>query len=391
MGAKVVSGARLGLIESTPAIVEVKPTKIDALLGVAVPPKEMIRHLTLLGFGVSGLAKLKVRVPWWRPDVSNGSDVAEEIIKMVGLDALPATIPAWSPTSIQFDAGRALTGKVRELLRAVGLFELTTYSFISEDDLTRFGLNPAKHLKLKNPMSIEQAYMRSTMLPSLVKVMETNQRYAKQFGVSEISRVFVPSGKKGRLPEEPYKVAVAIMGDYFAVKAPLDLITRELRLDISFVPSKQSYYYPGRQADVVLGGNVIGTLGQLHPRLNTIKGNRPVSFMEIDLAPLIAAADSHRYAPLSRFPSIARDIAMVVDGSVLWADVVAAIKDELPETLLTFLSRYEGQGIPDGKISLALRVTLTNMERTLTDPEADAAADEIVKILQKKFNAELRS
>lgn len=392
MGAKVISGARLGAVESEKVIVEVKPEKINNLLGLEVAPKDMIKHLQLLGFEVSGLAKLKVRVPWWRPDVTGAPDVAEEIIKMVGLDALPATIPAWSPDNIQFDTVRPLTDKVRELLRACGLFELTTYSFISQEDIERFGLKPAGHLKLKNPMSIEQAYMRSTMLPSLVKVMEANQRYAKQFGVSEISRVFVPTGKKGQLPNEPYKVGLSVMGDYFAAKGPLDLIARELRLNLAFAPSKHAHYYPGRQADVMLNNVVIGSLGELHPRLTSaIKGNRLLSFAEIDLAPIIAAADSHTYTPLSRYPSISRDIAVVLDNSVLWADVKAAIIDVAPDVKLSYQSRYEGDGIAAGKMSLALRVTMSDMERTLTDKEADETVDQILELLKKKYSAEPRS
>lgn len=392
MGAKVVSGVRLGAVESLAVAIEVKPDQIDRLLGIKTAPKDMIRYLKLLGFEVSGLAKLKVRVPWWRPDMSNSSDVAEEIIKMVGLESLPATIPAWSPENIAFDTTRALISRVRELLRASGLFELTTYSFVSEADLERFGLKPAKHLKLKNPLSIEQAYLRSTLQPSLVKVLESNQRYAKTFGVSEISRVFIPGKKKGDLPNEPYKVGVGVMGDYFAAKAPLDLLARELRLDLQFTPSTHDTYYPGRQADVHLNGELIGCIGELHPRLTKeIKGDQSMSYAELNLEPLISAADSHIFTAISRFPSISRDIAVVVKSSVLWSDIAAVVTHELPTAKVTFQSRYEGKGIPEGHCSIALRITLSDLERTLTDAEADEAADQVLSSLTKKFDAKLRS
>lgn len=392
MGAKVVSGARLGAVESSAVTIEVKPEKIDHLLGIQTPPKDMIKYLKLLGFEVTGLAKLKVCVPWWRPDMKNSSDVAEEIIKMVGLDKLPATIPAWSPDNIEFDTTRAVTGRVRELLRASGLFELTTYSFVSEADLERFGLNPAKHLKLKNPLSIEQAYLRSNLQASLVKVLEANQRYAKNFGVSEISRVFIPGKKKGDLPNEPYKVAVAAIGDYFAVKAPLDLLARELRLSLTYVPSKHASFYPGRQADVVLNEVVIGSIGELHPRVTKeFKGDKAVSYAELDLEPLITAAESHVFAPISRFPSISRDIAVVVKNSVLWNEIATVVSSELPTANISFQSRYEGKGIPDGHVSIAWRIMLSNMERTLTDAEADSAVNQVINTLAKKFGATLRS
>lgn len=392
MGAKVIAGARQGEVESERVKVEVKPERINELLGIDVAPKDMIKHLTTLGFEVSGLAKLRVAVPWWRPDVTDGSDIAEEVIKMVGLDALPATIPAWKPQDIAFDRSRTITDQVRGLLRAAGLFEVTTYSFISEEDLQHFGLKPAKHLKLKNPLSIEQAYMRSTLLPSLVKVLETNQHYAKQFGVSEISRVFNPTGKKNELPNESTRVAVAVMSDYFAAKAPLDLVARELKLNLQFKPSKHDQYHPGRQADVHLDDQLIGSIGQVHPKLlSKIKGNRAVSFAELDLAPIVQSADSQVYSPLSRFPSISRDVAVIMDSSVLWADVVAAINAELPDLKIGYLSRYEGAGVPNGKVSLALRITMNDMEKTLTDKEANTIQEALLTLLKRQFKAILRT
>ncbi len=392
MGAKLIAGARQGEVESPQVIIEAKPERINQLLGISVAAKDMVSHLTKLGFGVSGLAKLKVKAPWWRPDVRNSSDLAEEIIKIVGLDALPATIPSWSPHDIEFDTRRALVGRVRELLRAAGLFELTTYSFVSEADLERYGLNPAKHLKLKNPLSVEQAYLRSNLQASLVRVLENNQRYAKTFGVSEISRVFVPGKKKGDLPAEPYKLGVAVMGDYFAAKAPLDLLARELHVTIGFKPSSHEVLYPGRQADIYIGEQLIGSIGELHPRLmDGIKGQRSVSYMEVELEPLLMAAASHVFKPLSRFPSISRDIAVVVDKAVAWHDVRQAVARVLTDGEVHFQSRYEGSGIPTGSVSLAFRITLTHMERTLTDAEADQVVDDVIKLLAQQFSATPRS
>lgn len=392
MGAKLLDGARQGAIESPKRVIEVKPARICELLGVVVAPKDMVKQLTSLGFTVAGLAKLKITVPWWRPDVVTAADIAEEVIKMVGLEALPATIPSWSPQAVHFDSDRAVRDTVRGLLRAAGLFELTTYSFVSEADLQRFGMKPSNHLKLKNPLSSEQAYMRSTLLPSLVTVLERNQQYAKEFGVSEISRVFRRSAKKSNLPEEAYHVAIARFGDYYATKAVLDLLARELYLGLEFVPSKHAQYFPGRQADVRLRGEAIGSTGELHPRLlGEVKTMRSVSYAELQLAPIIAAAGAHVFAPISRFPTISRDVAVVVAADVLWSAVDAVIREELPTAQISFLSRYEGKGVPTGKVSLAFRMTLSNMERTLTDDEADKAVSEVVAALINRFNASLRS
>lgn len=391
LGAKVVAGARLGALESPAVNIDVKPQRINDLLGIEVPPKQIIGLLSKLGFKVSGLAKLKVQAPWWRPDIKEDADVVEEVIKLVGLDSLPAKLPSWQPIAISFDTTRTATSKIRELLRAAGLFEVTTYSFVSEADLQRFNLLPAKHLKLKNPLSVEQAYMRSSLLPSLMRVVESNQRYAKSFGVSEISRVFMPRPKKGQLPIEEYRIAVAVMGDYYAAKSPLDLVARELDLSLEYRPSDNQNYHPGRQADIILNGVVIGSIGQLHPKhLEAIKGDRLVSYLEVRLADIVSAIDSRSFDPISKYPSISRDIAVVIDRSVLWSTVAEAVMAEVPYAKVSYQSRYEGTGIESGKVSLAWRMTLTNMERTMTDEEADAAVLQVMTMLEKKFLAKPR-
>ena len=343
-GAKVRSAARLGALESPGLVVEVMPQRINKVLGIELPAKQIVSLITRLGFKVSGLAKLKVKPPWWRPDIKEDADIIEEVIKLVGLDELPATIPAWQPSKVQFDASRHYKDRIRELLRAAGLFEVVTYSFVSEADLERFNAKPAKHLRLKNPLSSEQAYMRSTLLPSLVRVVENNQRYAKSFGVSEISRVFKPAARKGDLPHEDYQLGVAVMGDYYAAKQPFDLLARELHMDLRYVASKHQQYHPGKQADIELGGKIIGSIGQLHPKhLKKIKGNRLVSYAEVAIAPLIEATSTHGYSPLSKYPSISRDIAVLIDKAITWQDVADAVQSEIPQRSEEHTSELQSQ------------------------------------------------
>jgi phenylalanyl-tRNA synthetase beta chain len=134
-------------------------------------------------------------VPWWRPDVQLPEDLVEEIVRVMGYDKVPSTIPSWRPSQLRFDRVRAKQRLVREVLYGAGLFEVMTYSFVSLEQLERLGMDVSRHLKLKNPLSSEQAYLRSSLLPSHVSVLERNRTYAKAVGFYEISNVFLKRGR----------------------------------------------------------------------------------------------------------------------------------------------------------------------------------------------------
>jgi phenylalanyl-tRNA synthetase beta subunit len=361
--------------------------------------EESLEHLTadpgFLGVrryreDVTGL--LSVAIPWWRPDIALAEDIAEELVRLIGYDAIPSTLPAWAPQQVEFDRQRPLIWRLKSSLKAADLFEVITYSFVSAQQLTQVGYKLENHLKLQNPLSIEQAYLRSNLLPSLLSSVQRNDKYAKRFGLFEISGVFQSNGA-GKLPDEPVQLGVILKqpsGGYQAGKAVLDSLIAEFNLDISVNPVAYAEFHPARSVELRIGKLVIGRLGEVHPDiLAPLKLSGSVVYLELALESVLAHVRPKGYQAMSRFPSIQRDIAMVVAQNVTWAQVSRTIA-ETNLAKVNYLNEYHGAGIPAGHKSLALRLTMTSLERTLTDEEASARQAKIMKRLQGAFGAKLR-
>ncbi len=373
-------------------VVTLSPERISALLGMPVKADKAKQQLELLGFDVKLGESMVVTVPWWRTDVRQEADVVEEVSRMLGYDDLPATLPAWQPKHVHFDKRFSRIWQLKSVVRGLGIDEVVTYSFVSHDQLSDFGHSHEKHLKLKNPMSVEQAYIRSTLAPSLVNVVARNARNIADVSVFEISKVFQSKDKLSELPNEPLYLGVAVHDKhaYSRVKAAVDLINREFKLGLVIVPKDNNLYSPGRSAEITRNGKSLGWLGELNAGLlqrHKLRG--AVGYLEMDIESWIEDETRFNFSQVSRFPSIVRDLSLVLDQNVAWADVVAVISGT---NLLNveFLNDYYGKELGEGKKALAARLTFGSQERTLTDDEADQAAGKIAKELERKFGAKLR-
>ncbi len=328
--------------------------------------------------------------PWWRPDLRTEEDLIEEVARLVGYDKVPATLPAWRPEQVEFNRFWPNLWRAQEVLKGLGFYEVMTYSFVSARDLENCGLKPKDHLKLKNPMSIEQAYLRTSLLPSLLNVVAKNQGIKKNFRLYEISKVYLPNAP-GKLPDEPRKLSVISKGEnvLWSTKAALEMIKREFHLEVKVVPAQVPNMHPGRGAKIYVSGIEVGVTGELHPDLvDRYKIKSPVGYLEIDLQTVFANDNGPNYQPVSRYPSVWRDVAAVVSQKVGWHDIKEVIDPALADA--TFLSDFTGEGIPDGKKSLAIRLEMSDAERTLTDKEAEDRLAKIVAVLKSKFKAEIR-
>ena len=244
--------------------IEMTVKQLTGLAGVPVTAAEAVGLLKKLrisadvsGTGNShGEAKVNVsRVPWWRPDLKVWQDLAEEVIRARGYDSVPSTIPSWRPSGLVFDSRWAFRRSVRDVLYAAGLFEVMTYSFVSGEQLAAYGLAGPDHLKLKNPMSEEQAYLRSRLLASHMAVAERNRSYAKEFGFFEITNVFSSKGQ-GKQPDEPLKLGATVYRhdrSYAAVKGILDHLLWTLNVQATVKPAENPNYARGRSASVSPG------------------------------------------------------------------------------------------------------------------------------------------
>lgn len=376
--------------------VKLRPERLNRLLGVSLKFNVIQQKLEKLGFVVENdtSSAVSVTVPWWRPDVTLEEDLVEEVMRSVGYDALPATLPPWRPQQVQFDAYWSKLWRVKAALYAAGLFEVITYSFVSREQLENFGRDPRHHLKLKNPLSIEQAYLRSDLMASLVTTVAKNRHYAKQFGLFEVSRVYKPKASHKELPDEPTHLAVVSYGGsgYGQVKGLLDLLTRELNLTLEAKAQLVAGLHPVRAATLELGSKQLGVIGELHPDIaHRYKLSDAVGYLELDFKQLLAAARDRTYQPISRFPAITRDLAVVLPETVTWAQVAEAIHRTKLAHEVQFLSDYHGDDLGADHKSLAVRLRFVSMEKTLTDAEADQRVEKILQTLKQAFGAKLRT
>lgn len=375
-----------------PIKLAVRADRVAALLGLKLSPTAIKHELTKLGFEVSGAKEmLSVEVPWWRPDVATEEDIAEEVITTLGYDQLPATVPAWEPATIEFDTTWAARWRAKAVLQSLGLFEVVTYSFISEAQIQVLGRSPKQSLKLKNPLSSEQAYLRTDLLPSLLRAAERNRTYSQQFGLYEFSKVYRRS-KPAELPDEPLHLGIAVRtpaGGYRSAKAALDRLSRNLNVEVVVRPGggETGVVHPTRNGQLIAGGKVIGWIGQLHPEVvRPTKLRGEVGYLELNWEQFIAAARPRRYHTSSRFPTISRDLSVIVNRTVTWEQIKTELKDEE----IAFVGDYYGDDLSPSKKAVTIRLRLSAPDRTLTDEEADRRLAAVLARLQRKLGAEAR-
>jgi phenylalanyl-tRNA synthetase beta subunit len=327
-------------------------------------------------------------VPWWRTDLKLSVDLVEEIVRVLGYDRVPSTLPVWRPRALAFDQTHRLKTRIKSLLSGAGLFEIMTYSFVGEDQLAAVRLKPDNHLKLQNPLSIEQAYLRTSMLPSHLQVLVRNRNYARSVGYYELSKVFLPV-EGVEQPNEPMRLAILVtrhQDAYRSVKGLLDALCSELNVAVAVTPSNETgAFAQGRAARISLAKQTIGTIGQLDPtilRNNKIIGE--AAYLELDIEPILAAASPRRFAGLSRFPGTSRDITIVVGSDVTWSRVQAALKG-LHNSTVAYVGEYAGANAPSGSRSLTIRLTLSFPDRTPTDKEAERMESQAWTTLERTF------
>jgi phenylalanyl-tRNA synthetase beta chain len=353
--------------------VRFRPERADALIGLETPTAEQQRILGRLGFDVEGE---RVVVPTWRSrDVTREVDVIEEVARF-RLPDVPFTLPERRAMFGRLSPGLRLRRRVEDVLVGLGYSEVYTPSLVQND------ADP-EALRLPEPITIELAELRTSLLPSLIEAARRNREVGnEEIALFEIARVYGPSG--GPLPAEQRHVAGITEGGFARAKGAVEALGRALKADLHFCASQHQLFHPSRAA-AVTGGVV----GEVHPSL--LDGEW--SGFELDLAQLEAAAlERVRYEDVISFPAVRQDLAFVVDVAVPAGELFAAAREAAAPELrdLRFLSDYREPPIPTGKKSIAFSVAFQSPERTLTDEDAAALRARIVGALNQRFGAELR-
>lgn len=399
----------------TEKTIAVRPSRVSHLLGKDIPAAECKDILFRLQFKVQEGAgeELLVTVPTFRPDISLEVDLIEEVARIHGYDRVPETLPTGKSTRGARTAKQSLIQKIRQVLTGCGLYEIITYSFHSREVFDRLGIPAGSHIRdavaLQNPLSEEQAVMRTLMLPGMLDVLQRNyNRRNYSGGVFGLGRVFCPKPGEG-LPEEREKLAAAVMGktkrawnsppremDFYYAKGILETLFNMLGITgYTFEPAAAEYgYHPGRTAQVKIKGKDAGILGEIHPRvLENYELPERVAAFELDLEILLESAGKvGRYRPLPKFPGVDRDLAVVVPEDVLVRDVLRAIKKAGGELLrkVELFDVYKGKQVKEGYQSLAFSLKFQAEDRTLTDAEINELINTITSRLAKETGAELR-
>jgi phenylalanyl-tRNA synthetase beta chain len=408
-----------GRPEAPERVVDFPLGELPRLAGIEAPLSEVKRVLGDLGFGVAGDGEnLRVAAPSWRTDVEGKADLVEELVRILGVDRIPAT---------PFDRGEAprkpvltpiqlRTRKARRALAARGMVEAVSWSFIAKPQAELFG-GGAPELALANPIAADLSDMRPSLIPGLVAAAQSNaDRGLPDVALFEVGQIF-----RGDGPQDQFTAASGVRRarakptgsgrhwsapaaevDAFDVKADALAVLAAAGAPaqaLQVVSGAPAWFHPGRSGTIQIGPqNVLGYFGELNPRaLDLLDAEGPLVAFEVTLEripePKAKATRAKPVLDLSPFQPVERDFAFVVDRAVKAADILRATQsvDRKLIANVTVFDLYEGKGIEPGKKSVAIAVTLQPRDKTMTDEEIEAIAGKIVAEVGKRTGGVLRA
>lgn len=399
-----------------PRVIELKMSEVRRILGMDMPRSECVRILRALEFQVEevGTDALRATVPPHRIDMEEGpADLIEDLVRLYGYDRLPATLLADQLPPQRTNQALVFEERLRDRLVALGLQEVITYALTTEEREKPLGLPPGEYVRLQNPISSEREVMRHSLLTGVLEAAAANLQHTNDVRLFEIGSVYLPQvGKK--LPDEPRRFAVVLCGDrqqefwgdtpgttpqpldFFDGKGVLEALLADLHVaNVAYRPIRAPALHPGRAAELFVGERMIGSFGELHPKVAEAfnLGGRAVLAGELDLEALRGVLPGrHLYQPVPRFPPALRDLAVIVEESMLAERVAGEIR-AAGGTLLRdvrLFDLYRGESIPAGHKSLAYALTYQADDRTLTDNEVKKAHDKIMGRLKHVLKAQIR-
>lgn len=407
LGAGEVVDGVIDVDHSDPAPVRLpfEPEQMNGLLGLNLSAAEQQACLEKLGFAVENG---EVIVPSFRTDIARMCDLAEEVARMYGYDKIPTTLYAGEMVQGEFTPKQQAERAASLICREAGFDEAMTHSFISPKfyDIIGWAENDPRRISttILNPLGEDFSIMRTTVLPSMLDSLAHNHAHRNPTAsLFEMGTVYLPVIRDGKADPDvlPCEQKVLTLGTYgrlsfFQFKGVIEALCRELNIKgLQFAPQKNNpSYHPGRCADVLVGGEVIGVFGAIHPTVAARYGlSGEVLTAELQFEKLFAAIETEKlYHPLPKFPASTRDIAVLVDDSVPAAAMQAAIEQAAGAILenVKLFDVYKGKGIPEGKKSVAYSLSMRAADRTLTDEECDKAMKNALAALESSFGAVLR-
>jgi phenylalanyl-tRNA synthetase beta chain len=370
--------------------IALRGSDVERLLGLAIPDVRIAAHLTALGCEVSSSdGSFDVTPPLWRRDLTIAADLVEEVARIEGYDRLEAVVPSVAPHEISSAAYEA-ENRIAHELAALGYREVVTHS-----------LRPAGEtdaVEVRNPLSAEQRYLRNSLVPGLLDYLAALSEPARTFEIGEIFKQRENEISEGsslafgfsaaRTSELPWRDS-----NFLLLKGDCESLLRTVTGRFpAFVRGTQAGFHPGKTALVSIGDKALGVLGCVDPRITKsrdLAANVYLCLLDLGALP---GYELPRYRPPSRFPSTYRDLALVVDTNLAAAQIEEAISIVLGPlaTRVVVFDEYRGPQVPQGRKSLAVRITLGRFDATITDEEADAAIARVLDALRERFAATIR-
>ena len=398
-----------GIIDAYPSpvpetVLHLDPEKINRLLGTDLTVPAMLKILQDLGFSADTATPDNpiIHVPSWRADVVHYSDLAEEVARFYGYNNIPTRFTSGAASAGGFSPEQQCENRVGEVCRSLGMDEIITYSFISPSAYDRIRLpadSPLRNsLKILNPLGEDTSVMRTTILPSMLEILTRNYNYRNpSANFYEIGRTYHP--RPDGLADETKTLSLGAYGpnmNFYKVKGWAETILSSLGISgARFVADAENpSYHPGRCADILVSGETIGVLGQIHPRVMRNYSSDFEAFcaqLSFDALFRLRGA-TPVFKPLPRFPAVSRDIAVVCPAEVPAGDMVEVIKKAGGMKLVDcrVFDVYQGHHIEAGKKSVAFSLSMRSDDGTLTDADADEIVKNVLKALKESFSAEIR-
>lgn len=397
-------------LKSEPAVITITLDKINHSLGTSISSAEVKNIFTRLQFDVTVEGEtFTVTVPTRRGDITIEADLIEEVARLYGYDNIPSTLPVGATTPGALTDYQQKRRKARRTLEGAGLYQATTYSLTSMEKAAQFALEAGESIRLAMPMSEERSQLRLSIVPQLLEVVKyNNARQTDSVALYEIGSVFLKQEGK-ELPQEREHIAGAITGlwesslwqgekkpvDFFVAKGVLEALFDSLGVSsqIEYRQAEIKDMHPGRTAEVLLNGEFIGFVGQVHPTIQKELDIKETYVFELSFKALAEAEVAPiSYQMIPRFPSITRDIALVVDQDKKAGDIQAIIAEAGGALLkeIHVFDLYEGDKMEAGKKSIAYSLKYYDPERTLTDEDITKAHDKVLAAVKEKAGAELR-
>ena len=395
-----------------PRAILLSTEEVKRLSGLEVDVGKITKVLQSLGFECQeshSPSQISVVAPYWRSDVKYAADLVEEVVRITGYEKVPTTrlsssLPMQEPIPmLEFKR------RLHSILVSCGLQEILSYSLTSLEKLQK--LSPDLDLKViplkvANPLTKEQEYLRTTLRTNVLATLASNQKHEENgIKLFEIGEVFLPQGKE--LPQEKDMLCAVLSGprqelswhgdneplDFFDAKGVVESLFNQLGLVVTFEVSDDESLFPGRAVDIIISGDKVGIIGELHPKVTqAFELSGTVYLIEMDMEELLDKTTRLKeYRAIPRFPGLSRDISLVIDKQVTYQQVEGIIQSFPLASKATLFDLYIGKQLPEGKKSFAVRIVYQSPERTLTDEEINKTQEQMLGRLHQELGATLRS